>query len=145
MFPTHVWMNRDPVYREIINMPVGEREKLFAAIARRGFEKDLYTYEEVFEDLAGSPFTIREAAEYLEVSEITIRRWVKAGRLKDRRIGKRIVFDPSVLREKKGALRLRRPDSGRLHSLNLYPAPGTVRIYSGSAGFFSILCLRCCM
>jgi hypothetical protein len=42
-------------------------------IAQRGFEKDAYTHEEVFGDLK-EPFTIKEAAEYLEVAEITIRR-----------------------------------------------------------------------
>lgn len=90
------------VYREIIDMPVKEREKLFTAIARHGFEKEDYTHDEVFRDLAGTPFTITEAAEYLEVSAITIRRWVKEGKLRSRRIGKSIVFDTEVLREAKG-------------------------------------------
>jgi hypothetical protein len=30
----------EKVYKDIINMPLKEREKLFAAIARKGFEKD---------------------------------------------------------------------------------------------------------
>ena len=30
------------VYKEILEMPLKEREKLFTVIARRGFEKDLY-------------------------------------------------------------------------------------------------------
>ncbi len=47
-----------------------EREKLFAVIARRGFEKDLYSHEEVFDEIRQTPFTIKEAAEYLEVAEI---------------------------------------------------------------------------
>lgn len=85
------------VYEEILAMPLKEREKLFAVIARKGFEKDSYTHEEIFDDLK-EPFTIKEAAEYLEVAEITVRRWVKAGTLKSRRIGRSIVFNPADLR-----------------------------------------------
>ncbi len=43
-------------------------------------------------------FCIKEAAEYLEVAEITVRRWVKAGKLKFNRIGKNFVFDPDELK-----------------------------------------------
>jgi len=81
------------VYREILEMPVKERERLFTVIARRGFEKDLYTHDEVFDDIRRSPFTIKEAAAYLEMAEITVRRWVYDGILKSKRIGKNIVFD----------------------------------------------------
>ena len=72
----------EKVYREIIEMPLTEREKLFAVIARRGFEKDLYSHNEVFDEIRKSPFTVKEAAEYLEVAEITLRRWIKAGKIK---------------------------------------------------------------
>lgn len=67
----------EKVYKEIIDMSVKEREKLFTVIARQGFEKTLYTHDEVFSDIRQSLFTVREAAEYLEVVEITVRRWVK--------------------------------------------------------------------
>jgi excisionase family DNA binding protein len=88
----------EKVYKEIIEMPLKERERLFAVIARRGFEKDTYTHAEVFENL-DQPFTIKEAAEYLDVAEITVRRWVKARSLKSRRIGRSIVLDPDDLRD----------------------------------------------
>jgi len=87
----------EKVYKEILKMPMKEREKLFVVIARQGFEKSLYTHDEVFEDL-DKPFTIKEAARYLEVAEITIRRWIREGPLKSRRIGKSIVFNPDDLR-----------------------------------------------
>ena len=91
----------EKVYKEILEMPVKEREKLFVVIAKRGFEKDLYTHEEVFDDIRQAPFTIREASEYLEVAEITVRRWAREGILKSMRIGKNIVFDADVLKELK--------------------------------------------
>jgi excisionase family DNA binding protein len=89
----------EKVYKEILEMPPKEREKLFVVIAKRGFEKDLYTHEEVFEDIRQAPFTIKEASEYLEVAEITVRRWVKDGILKFNRVGRNIVFDADVLKE----------------------------------------------
>ena len=91
----------EKVYKEILEMPVKERERLFTVIAKRGFEKDLYTHNEAFEDIRESPFTIKEAAEYLEVAEITVRRWVKDGILKSKRIGRNIVFDANVLKDLK--------------------------------------------
>jgi len=85
-------------YKEIVDMPIRERERLFSIIARFGFEKEHYTHAEVFNDIRRSPFTIKEAAEYLEVAEITVRRWVKDGILKHNRIGKNIVFEPDALK-----------------------------------------------
>jgi hypothetical protein len=43
----------EKVYKEILEMPLKERERLFTVIARQGFEKDTYTHAEVFEDLNG--------------------------------------------------------------------------------------------
>lgn len=94
-------LNAQKVYKEITRMPLKEREKLFAIIGRQGFEKELYAHGEVFEDIRQSPFTIKDAAEYLEVAEITIRRWAKEGTLISKRIGKNIVFDIEDLRRYK--------------------------------------------
>jgi len=88
----------EKVYKDILKMPVPEREKLFATIARKGFEKDFYTHDEVFDDIRKSPFSLKDAAEYLEVAEITVRRWVKSGKLDFKRIGKNFVFDPDQLK-----------------------------------------------
>ena len=45
----------EKVYKTILNMQVKEREKLFTVIARKGFEKDSYSHEEVFGDIRESP------------------------------------------------------------------------------------------
>jgi len=57
-----------------------------------------YTHAEVFSDIRQSPFTIKEASGYLDVAEITVRRWVRDGLLKHSRLGKNIVFEPEVLK-----------------------------------------------
>lgn len=77
----------EKVYNEILNMPLSEREKLFTTMARRGFEKNLYSHDEVFDSIKASPFSVKETAEYLEIAEITVRRWVKNGKLKSKLIG----------------------------------------------------------
>ena len=96
-------MNKaEKIYNDIIALPVAEREKLFSIIARNGFEKNYYAYDEVFDDIS-STFTIKEASEYLEVAEITIRRWAKGGKLPHHKVGKNYVFrveDLRVLKQK---------------------------------------------
>jgi len=91
-------ISAEKVYKDILDMPLKEREKLFAVIARKGFEKDLYSHEEVFDEIRQSPFTVHESSEYLEVAEITLRRWIKAGKIKFKRVGRSILLDPDELR-----------------------------------------------
>jgi len=74
----------EKVYEDMLQMPVKEREKLFSVIARQGFMKDRYTWEEVFDDVRRSPFTVREAAGYLKISI--------------QRLGRNILFDVDELK-----------------------------------------------
>lgn len=95
----------EKIYNDMLEMPVKEREKLFAVIARRGFEKDFYRHEEVFDEIRQHPFSLKEAADYLEIAEITLRRWIKAGKLPYKKIGRNFIFDPDELKTfKKGGL-----------------------------------------
>jgi hypothetical protein len=67
-------------------MPLKEREKLFAVIGKRGFEKDLYPHDEVFDEIRQAPFTLREAE-----------------KIKCNRVGRNIVFSPDDLKAYKKA------------------------------------------
>jgi len=98
-----IMITAEKVYKEILEMPVKEREKLFTVIARKGFEKEVYGHDEVFDDIRRSPFTVKEAAEYLEVSEITLRRWIKVGKITSDRIGRSIFFEADELKAIKKA------------------------------------------
>ena len=94
-------MNRaEKIYKDIITLPMRDREKLFSIIARKGFDKDYYAYDEVFDDIP-STFTIKEASEYLNVAEITVRRWAKEGKLPFHKVGKNYVFFVDDLRKLK--------------------------------------------
>ena len=88
----------EKIYKDILDMPIEEREKLLAVIARKGFEKDLYRHDEVFDEIRLAPFTLREAAEYLEIAEVTLRRWIKAGKVEYKKVGRNFVFDPDKLK-----------------------------------------------
>ncbi len=88
----------EKVYEDMLQMSVKEREKLFSVIARQGFEKDQFTWKEVFDDIRSTPFTVREASDYLEISEITLRRWVKAEKIPIQRVGRNILFDVDELK-----------------------------------------------
>lgn len=88
----------EKVFDELASMPVKEREKLFSMIARNGFEKDAYTHDEIFGDLDKYPFTVKDASQYLGVSEITVRRWIKGGSLiPSGKLGRNWVFDADYL------------------------------------------------
>lgn len=92
-------MNRaEKIYKDIITLPMAEREKLFSLIARKGFDKDYYAYDEVFDNIPAT-FTIKETSEYMELAEITIRRWAKEGKLPYDKVGKNYVFRVDDLRE----------------------------------------------
>ena len=88
----------EKVYKEILEMPLNERAKLFSVIARRGFAKDLHNHNEVLDEIRQSPFTLKESAKYLNVSEITLRKWIKTGIIKFKMVGRNYAFDPNELK-----------------------------------------------
>lgn len=90
----------EQIYKDIVLLPVAERERLFSLIARKGFDKDDYTYDEVFGDIP-STLTIKESSEYLEVAEVTVRRWAKKGKLPFHKVGKNYAFRVDDLRKLK--------------------------------------------
>jgi excisionase family DNA binding protein len=100
----------EKVYKEILDMPLAERERLFVTIARRGFEKDFYKHDEVFDDIRQAPFSLKEAALYLEVADITVRRWVRDSKIRYRKIGRNLVFDPADLKALKKK-KLKKPEN----------------------------------
>jgi excisionase family DNA binding protein len=90
----------EQIYKDIILLPIAERERLFSLIARKGFDRDDYTYDEVFGALP-STLTIKESSEYLEVAAVTVRRWAKQGKLPFHKIGRNYVFGVNDLRKLK--------------------------------------------
>lgn len=70
----------EELFTTVRNLPSAERARFFAILGANAFQED-YSHEQVFGDLADDEFTAREAAEYLEVSLATFRRYVQSGKI----------------------------------------------------------------
>lgn len=91
---------------EMKALPLTERSRFFALLGAKFFQDDNFTHEQVFGHLADGLFTAREAAEYLEVSIATFRRYVRSGKLKPlHRLGRSQMFATRDLKTFKQSLR----------------------------------------
>lgn len=71
----------EELFATVRSMPSSERARFFSMIGANAFQEN-YSHEQVFGELADAEFTASEAAEYLEVSMATFRRYVQAGKIK---------------------------------------------------------------
>jgi excisionase family DNA binding protein len=71
----------EELFRDLKAMPTTERSRFFTMLAVNVFGDENLSHEQVFGDLANDEFTAQEAAEYLEISMSTFRRYVQAGKL----------------------------------------------------------------
>lgn len=84
----------------IHRLPQEEKAKLALHILQHGIMGsighdtpeilDLHQWQS---DIAKKPFNLRGASEYLGISEVTLRRWVKQGRLTACKAGRAYTFD----------------------------------------------------
>lgn len=99
-------MTAEDLLSEIKAMPSTERGRFFALLGMKLFADEDSTHEQVFGHLAAAEFTAQEAAEYLEVSIATLRRYVQGGRLHPCKIvGRNQLFAAPDLRAFKRSLR----------------------------------------
>ena len=69
------------LFSEMRRMPATERAKFFLLLSTNAFRDDDFSHEQVFGHLAREPLSAAEAAEYLEISLPTLRRYVQAEKL----------------------------------------------------------------
>jgi hypothetical protein len=62
-------------------MPAVERTRFFSLLTGSAFRDDDFSHEQVFGHLRQKPFSAQEAAQYLEVSLPTLRRYVQSAKL----------------------------------------------------------------
>ena len=92
-------MSAEDLFAQVQKMSSKERIKFFSLIAINAFQETDYTHEQVFGHLRNSTFSAEEAAEFLEVSLPTLRRYVQAGRLKPASVvGRSQLFSSSDLK-----------------------------------------------
>jgi len=91
---------------EMEAMPPTERNRFFALLGSRLFQEDNFTHDQVFGHLTDQGFSTQEAAEYLEVSIATLRRYVQGGRLRPSQVvGRNQLFSTQELKALKRSLR----------------------------------------
>ena len=89
-------------------MPSSEREKFFSLLSKKAFADDEnIDHNQLFGHLQGSEFTADEAAEYLDVSIATFRRYCKQRKIiASSIVGTSHLYSLSALRELKNALKI---------------------------------------
>jgi len=87
-------------------MPPTELVRFFTLLGETAFEKDSFSHVEVFGDVLGAEFTAEEAAEYLEVSVSTFRRYVQGKKIVPAHVvGRNQFFSAADLKSFKKSLR----------------------------------------
>ena len=97
------------VIKEIYLLPIKEREKVARHIIEFGIKASHPDVPEILDikawqdEIARKPFNLKQASEYLGVSSVTLRRWVKSGRVLAYKVGRAYTFDVRDLKELKKA------------------------------------------
>lgn len=95
----------EELYSAMKEMPASEQVRFFTLLGERAFEKKNFSYKEVFGEVINAEFTASEAAEYLEISVPTFRRYVQAGKiLPSHIVGRNQFFSAKDLKALKRAL-----------------------------------------
>lgn len=71
----------EELFLDLKQLPEGERQRFFAILSERAFGDGDMSHEQLFGHLADDRFSASEAAEYLEISMSTLRRYVASGKL----------------------------------------------------------------
>ena len=99
-------MTAETLLQSLRRMPEMERERFFGLLCASAFRREDLSHEELFGHLASDEFTAAEAAEYLEVSMSTFRRFVASGRLNaSSTVGRNQMFAVPDLKTFKKALK----------------------------------------
>ena len=95
----------EKVINEIYLLPMKERKKVARHIIEfgiKGLHHDLPEILDVKEwqdEIASKPFNLKQASEYLGVSSVTLRRWIKTGRVSAYKIGRAYTFEVMELKK----------------------------------------------
>ena len=82
-----------------------EREKIANHIIKFGIKDTHHDFPEILDvkewqdEIARKPFNLKQASEYLGVSSVTLRRWIKTGRVSAYIIGRAYTFEVMELKK----------------------------------------------
>jgi excisionase family DNA binding protein len=99
-------MTAEDLFQDLKQMPTTERQKFFVILSTNAFRGDDMSHEQLFGHLKSEDFTAQEAAEYLEVSMSTFRRFVSSGKVNlGSMVGRNQMFAVADLKAFKKALK----------------------------------------
>lgn len=94
------------IYQQLRKLSSNERARFFQLLGEFALRDENHSHEEVFGHLAGAEFTATQAADYLDVSMSTFRRYVTAKRIQaSSQVGRSDLFATKDLKKFKKALR----------------------------------------
>lgn len=100
-------LTAEQLFSNLQQLPTNERQQFFVLLSDFFDGKEDFTHKEVFRHLDNAMFTASEAAEYLEVSIATFRRYLKAKKIvASEEIGTTHLYSLDALRVFKKALRM---------------------------------------
>lgn len=95
----------DKIIKEIYLLPLEDREKVVRYIIHFGIKTypsetpEILNLKEWQDEIAQKPFNLKQASDYLGVSSVTLRRWIKKGRISAYKTGRAYTFDVKNLKE----------------------------------------------
>jgi hypothetical protein len=102
------------LFSTLQQLPADERQQFFMLLANSLGNQEDFSHEQVFGDLENALFTATEAAEYLEVSIATFRRYLKTQKITaESGVGSTHLYSLNSLRDFKKALRAIRHKSAQ--------------------------------
>jgi hypothetical protein len=100
-------LTAEQVFSDLQKLPPIERQQFFVLLAKAFNNEDNLSHQQVFGHLEGELFTASEAAQYLEVSMATFRRYLKVEKLvANSEVGANHLYALDDLRQFKKALKL---------------------------------------
>ena len=89
----------EKVIKEIYLLPMEEKEKVARHIIEFGIKGTYHDLPEILDvkkwqnEIASKPFNLKQASEYLGISSVTLRRWIKTGRVSAYKVGRAYTLD----------------------------------------------------
>jgi len=89
----------EKVIKDIYLLPVEEREKVARHIIEFGIKvahhdlPEILNIKEWQDEIASKPFNLKQASEYLGISSVTLRRWIKTDRVPAYKVGRAYTLE----------------------------------------------------
>jgi len=94
----------EKVIKDIYLLPVKEREKIARHIIEFGIKGTHHDTPEILDvkewqdEIASKPFNLKQTSEYLGISSVTLRRWIKTGKISAYKVGRAYTFEVTDLK-----------------------------------------------